>query len=57
MQEHHVLSSLDKYETNIYDLAQKDVLKGKLRSTTREKAKNTKDYKGMMNEHEHIRKD
>lgn len=51
-----MLSSLDKYETNLYDLAQKDVLKGKVRSVKAE-VKGSKDYKGMMSDHELKRKD
>ena len=58
MQQHKNLSSLDKYETTIYDLAQKDVLKGKLKNRDDQtEVKKTKDYKGMMSEHEFARRD
>ena len=57
MQDHHVLSSLDKYETNLYDLAQKDVLKGKFKTNVKEsQVKGSKNYKDMMSDHELKRK-
>jgi hypothetical protein len=57
MQQHHNLSNLDKYETTVYDLAQKDVLKGKLNRNEKSEIKRSKDYKGMMNENEFKRRD
>ena len=50
------LSSLDKYETNLYDLAQKDVLSKFGKKNEREsQMRMTKDYKSMMSEQEHTR--
>lgn len=50
------LSSLDKYETNLYDLAQKDVLsKFGMKNERESQMRMTKDYKSMMSEQEHNR--
>ena len=53
---HSMLSSLDKYETNMYALASKKVSNnGRFAKSPREERPN-KDYKSMMSDHEHRRK-